>query len=108
MAQYGSEVLALELAAVLDRARPAGLSGDRVRVDKRDVARRIDRLTKAVRVEVAGHGLDETVGSHLVQAADDLRSAAIDGHPLALTGRVRLPRARASEVATALRAATQL
>jgi hypothetical protein len=108
MAQYGSEVLALELAAVLEHARPARLSGDRVRVDRRDVARRIDRLTKAVRVEVDGHGLDEAVGSHLVRAADELRSAAIDRHSLGLTGRVSLRRSTASGVATALRAATQL
>jgi hypothetical protein len=108
MAQYGSEVLALELASVLDRARPAPLSGDRVHVDKRDVALRIDRLTKAVRVEVANHGLDETVGAHLVKAADDLRFDTIDAHPIHLGARVRLPRARAAEVAAALRAATQV
>jgi hypothetical protein len=106
MAQYGSEVLALELATVLDRARPAPLSGDRVRVDKREITRRIDRLKKAVRVEVAGHGLDETVAARLVEAADDLRRATAETHALPLTGRARLPRARASEVARALRAAT--
>jgi hypothetical protein len=108
MAQYGSEVLALELATVLDCARPSPLSSDRVHVDKRDIARRIDGLTKAVSVEIASHGLDETVGSHLVKAANDLHNETVDAHPIHLTNRVRLPRATACEVAAALRAATQL
>jgi hypothetical protein len=108
MAQFGSEVLAIELANLLDSARPVPLLRDRVRVDKSEIVRRTDRLTKAVRVEVADHGLDEAVGVDLLQAADDLRYAASHAYLIPLTDQVRLPRARASEVATALRAAARL
>jgi len=107
MAQYGSEVLAVELATLLDRARPVPLLGDRVRVDRREIDRRVARLTKAVEVEVADHGLDRAVGADLVNAADDLRSAASHAHPIPLTDQVRLPRSRASELAGALRAVAQ-
>jgi hypothetical protein len=107
MAQYGSEVLAVELANLLDAARPVPLLRDRVRLGRREVDDRIDQLAKAVRVEVSDHGLDETVGFDLLRAADDLRYAARRAHPIPLSGQVRLPRERASQVATALRDAAR-
>lgn len=108
MAQYGSEVLAIELADLLDTARPVPILRDCVRVDRHEIEQRIERLTRAVHVEVADHGLDEAVGSDLVRAADELRYAASHAYPIPLTDQIRLPRARASVVARALRAATAL
>jgi hypothetical protein len=108
MAQYGSEVLAIELANLLDTARPVPLLRDCVRVDRHEIDDRIDRLTRAVRVEIADHGLDEEVGSDIVHAADDLRYATSHAYPVPLTDQIRLPRARASSVARALRAAASL
>jgi len=107
MAQYGSEVLAGELANLLDAARPVHLHRDRVRLDRREINHRIERLARAVRVEVADHGLDETIGCELLRAADDLRQAAGHAHPAPLSGRLRLQRTRASEVASALRTAAR-
>jgi hypothetical protein len=107
MAQYGSEVLAVELATLLDRARPVPLLRDCVRVERREINARIARLTRAVGVEVADHGLDPAVGSDLVQAAERLRLAAGHAHPIPLTDQVRLPLSRASELASALRSAAQ-
>jgi hypothetical protein len=108
MAQYGSEVLAIELADLLESARPATLLRDRVRLDRRDVGRRIDRLTRAVKVELVDHDLDETVASDLVRAAYDLRHAVEGARPVPFTDQVRLPWVRACETATALRAATRI
>jgi hypothetical protein len=108
MAQYGSEVLAIELANLLDHARPVPLLRDRVRVDKHDILMRVNRLATAVQVEVANHGLERTVGSGLVVAADNLRDEARHAYPIPLTDQVRLPRARAAELASALRSAAQV
>jgi hypothetical protein len=108
MAQYGSEVLAIELANLLDTARPVPLLRDCVRVDKHEIDDRLDRLARAVQVEIADHGLDEAVASDIVRAADDLRYAATHAYPIPLTDQIRLPRARASNAARALRAAATL
>jgi hypothetical protein len=108
MAQYGSEVLAIELANLLDAAHPLPLVRDRVRVDRREIDHRVRRLTKAVEVEVAGFGLDTTVASDLTRAAAGVRDAISDANPIPLTDQVRLPRARAAAAAAALRTAAAL
>ncbi len=97
--------MAAVLADLLDNARPVPLLRDRIRVGRREVDRRLDQLVSAVRAEVADHTLDKTAGFDLLQAAEDVREARIHAYPIPLTDQVRLPRARAAEMAASLRAA---
>ena len=97
--------MAAGLADLLDNARPVPLLRDRIRVGRREVDRRLDQLVSAVRAEVADHSLDKTAGFDLLQAAEDVRDARIHAYPIPLTDQVRLPRARAAEMAASLRAA---
>ena len=104
--EHESAVMATELADLLDDARRVPLLRDRVRVDRRELDRRLDQLITAVRAEVADHRLDKTAGFDLLQAAEDVRDARMHAYPIPLTDEVRLPRARAAEMAAALRAAS--
>ncbi|MEA2371803.1 MAG: hypothetical protein QOH12_2197 [Solirubrobacteraceae bacterium] len=70
------------LADLLDNARPVPLLRDRIRVDRREIDRRLDQLVNAVRAEVADHSLDKTAGFDLLQAAEDVRNARIHAYPI--------------------------
>jgi hypothetical protein len=104
--ENGSAAIATGLADLLDNARPVPLLRDRVRVDRREIDRRLDELVNAVRAEVADHSLDKTAGFDLLQTAADVRDARMHAYPIPLTDQIRLPRARAAEMAASLRAAS--
>jgi hypothetical protein len=107
VADDGSEAIASELADLLDGAPRVPLLRDRVRVDRREVDRRLERLAEAVRSEVADHRLEKIVGYDLLQAAEAVRRARRHADPIPLTDQVRLPRSQAFEMARALRVASQ-
>jgi hypothetical protein len=80
---------------------------DRVRVDRREIDRQLERLAEAVRSEVADHRLDKVAGYDLLQAGEAVRCARWNAYPILLTDQVRLPGSGAAEMATALRAASR-
>jgi hypothetical protein len=107
VAGNGSQTIANELADLLDGAPPVPLLRDRVRVDRREIDRQLERLAEAVRSEVADHRLDKVAGYDLLQAGEAVRCARRNAYPIPLTDQVRLPGSGAAEMATALRAASQ-
>jgi hypothetical protein len=97
-----TEVLAGQLADLLDEARAIPFMPNRVRVDRVKLCRLVDQIDEGF----GNHVLDrtrESRGENVLQAANDLRKAIKHARTIPFTDQIRLPRELTAQLAKSLR-----
>jgi hypothetical protein len=99
-----SRDLASQLLSLLDNAPSVAHFRSQIRVDKREVYRLVDAIRRALERESG----PDSHRFNLLIAAEHVREPVYNAYPVPLTDQVRLHKAKAAELASAVRTAATL